>query len=256
MQPFILISVIVLVSGFIQSITGFGFALIATPLLFFLLDPRTAIVIVVCLGSFNMLVLTIVYRKHINKKRTVFLSIGSVIGIPLGAYLLSVMSPTAIKLVVASVTIILSIFLMINRVHYLRPFVFWHIVTGFFSGLLSSSTSMGGPPAVLFLLSQNLNKTEFLGTISAVGIILSIFTIGTFGSMGMINNYILKTSAIALPALAIGIFLGTKMIQKINNNLFRYIAIAVILISAIATIIITLPLDFNTFPMPILENAL
>ena len=233
------IAAIIMVSGFIQAFTGFGFALVAAPLLFFLIEPKSAIVMIVCLGTVLVLAMTFFYRKHLDLKRVLFLSLGSIIGVIPGAYLLSIMRPTAIKLVVASVIIILSIFLIANRFPYLRPFVFWHIIIGFCSGLLMAATSMGGPPTVVFLLSQKINKKEFLGTVSASAIILIFFTLFTYGSMGMITEHILKTTAISLPALGVGVLLGTVFVRKIDNRIFRYIAVAVVLVSAIMTIVTT-----------------
>jgi uncharacterized protein len=240
MSTFLIIAAIVLVAGFVQSLTGFGFALMATPLLFLLMDPKTAIVLVVTIVSVNMLVLTITYWKDINKKRTVFMGIGSLIGVPLGTYILIILTPTAIKLAVASIIIVLSIFLLKNSTHYFKQFIPWHMAAGFLSGILTSSTSLGGPPSVLFLLSQNISKKEFLGTISVTGFILAAVTVGMFASMGLIKADILKTALISLPAMGIGFWIGSIVVKKINNQLFRYIAISVVILSAVVTIVTTI----------------
>lgn len=240
MENLIILNIIILVSAFVQAFTGFGFALIATPILFFFIDPKIAIVLIVCVGTFILIGLTVVYRKHIDVRRALYLSAGSLIGIPAGSYLLSVLSPTHIKIVVACVVIVLSVLLMANRFPYLRPFRFWHLTIGGVGGLLTTSTSMGGPPLVLFLLSQNLTKNEFLGTISATGCVASVFSIGLYGVMGLIDGEILKISAAALPMLALGLFLGTLALRKIDNKRFRYLAIAIVFASAINTIVTTL----------------
>ena len=240
MENLIVISGIFFFAGFIQSFTGFGFALVATPLLFFLIDPKTAIVVVICLGSVTIVAMTIVHRQSIDLRRALYLSAGSVLGIPLGAYVLMVLSPESIKLVVGVLIVVLTILLLVNRFPFLRPFGFWHLFIGFCSGLLTSSTSMGGPPMVLFLLSQKVKKAEFYGTISATFNVLNLFTLGTFGTMGMINTDILKTAAAALPALAAGFFLGTRAARKIDNQVFRYITSALVLIAAIIAIITSL----------------
>jgi uncharacterized protein len=240
MLTIILVASIVLIAGFIQSLTGFGFALMATPLLFLLLEPKTAIVLVVTMASVNMLVMTIAYRKDINIKRTIFMSLGSLIGVPIGTYVLIILTPMSIKLVVATVIIILSILLILNRTYYFKQFILWHMIAGFFSGILTSSTSLGGPPSVLFLLSQNITKAEFLGTISITGLILSIISILMFGSMGLITLNILQTDLVSLPALGLGFLFGTIVVKTINSKLFKNIAIGVVMLSAVMTIITTI----------------
>lgn len=236
----ICVASIVLVAGFIQSLTGFGFALVATPLLFLLIDPKMVIVLVVTLGSATMLVLAIVYRKDFNKKRIIYMSSGGIIGVPLGAYLLFVIPAVALKLIVATVIILLSILLFLNITYYFKQFITGHITAGFLSGLLGSSTSMGGPPSVLFLLSQKVQRNEFIATLAMTGIIHSTVILGTYCSMGMINLDILKIAGISLPAMAVGILLGTITVRKINSVLFKNIAIFTVMLSATASIITTL----------------
>lgn len=240
MEHWVLISAIFLFAGFIQSFTGFGFALVATPLLFFLLDPKMAIVVVVCLGGVSIVVMTVIHRQSVDLRRVLYLSLGSVIGIPLGAYILLIIPQVSLKLVIAFVIIVLTFLLVFNRFPYLKPFGFWHLFIGFCSGLLNSSTSMGGPPMVLFLLSQKVTKVEFLGTISATFIILTAFTLGTFIAMDMVDTEILKIAGTSLPALAMGFLIGTRATKKVNNHIFRYITCAIVFTSAIMTIVTTL----------------
>lgn len=240
MENLIIFNLIILSSAFVQAFTGFGFALIATPILFFFIDPKIAIVLMVCTGAFVTAALSTIYWKQIEFKRALYLSAGSLIGTPIGSYLLSLLSPAHIKIMVGCVVIVLSLLLMANRFPYLRPFRFWHLTIGGIGGLLTASTSMGGPPLVLFLLSQNLTKNNFLGTISATGCIASLFSIVLFATMGLIDREILKLSAASLPMLALGLFLGTKALKKIDNKRFRYLAILIVLASAINTIATTL----------------
>lgn len=240
MENLIIFNLVILLSAFVQAFTGFGFALIATPILFFFIDPKTAIVLMVCTGTFVTAALSAIYWKQIEFKRTLYLAAGSLIGTPTGSYLLAILSPAHIKLVVGCVVIVLSLLLLANRFPYLQPFRFWHLTIGATGGLLTAATSMGGPPLVLFLLSQNLKKHNFLGTISATGCIASLFSIGLFATMGLVDREILKLSTAALPMLALGLFLGTKALQKIDNRRFRYLAILIVLASAINTIATTL----------------
>ena len=235
-----LIALIVFVSGLIQSITGFGFALIATPLLFLIMDPKIVIAVVILLGTVTMVFLTIVHRNSIIKRRMIFLTIGSLLGIPLGAYLLSIFTPASMKLAVAIIIIAIAISLIPNRSYYFQKDISWHILAGFAGGVLSTSTSLGGPPIVLFLLSQKLKKAEFLGTISAAGLITCIATVIAFGSMGMMSADVFFMAALSLPAMGLGLLLGTRTINLIDNNLFKKVALAVVILSALATMITTL----------------
>lgn len=236
----VLIAFIIFVSGFVQSFTGFGFALIATPLLFLLAEPKPAVGLVIVLSTVILLAMTLIYRKNINKKRALFMSLGGFLGIPLGVYLILIITPESLKLTVGAIIIVLAILLMLNRTYCFKRFIPWHMAAGFFSGLLSSSTSLGGPPSVLFLMSQNVEKLEFLGTVSATGFIIFIVNTAALGSLGIITADTLKIAGISLPGMALGLLLGTQAVKRINNKIFRYITISLVILSAAVIIITTL----------------
>ena len=231
---------IILLAGFTQSTTGFGFALVATSLLLFLLEPKSVVAINIILGSINSILILFRWRKHVDLRRVALIFAGSIFGIPLGAYLLTSLDPSTIKLVIAILIIPLAISLLLGRSYRFKHDTLGHVVAGFISGALVASTSIGGPPVILFLLSQDLDKERFIGTLNAYFISLGLVTIGTYSFLGMITVDILKQVGIFLPALVLGFYAGTKATHRISAALFRKLAVSLILVSALAIIVTTL----------------
>ncbi len=224
---------IVLLAAFVRSVSGFGYALLATPLLTFVFEAKSVVVMNVILGSITTVVVLFQTRRHIDLRRVVFMGLGSILGVPLGAYLLSSLDPAMIKLAIAVVVIPFSVLLLLGHSHQFKRDTLGCIVAGFMSGVLQASTSLGGPPVVLFLLNQGLVTERFVGTLAAYFLFISAITIGTFSSLGMVTTDLLTRAAILLLRLFLGTYVGLKVLPRINATLFKRIASSIVVVTAL-----------------------
>ncbi len=232
----ILSTIIILLAGFVQSVTGFGFALVATPLFLFILELKSTVVTIVILSAVLCGLLLLRFRQHVDKRRAALIAGGSIFGIPIGAYVLVSINPSVIKLVIAIIIIPVSLLLLLGPSHQFKRDTLGSGLSGLISGVLVTSTTFGGPPVVLFLLNQGLVKERFIGTCAAYFLFCGLLSVGTFSFMGMVTTELLMKAAILLPALALGFYIGTKVGPKVNPILFKRIATAIVLISALAII--------------------
>ncbi len=60
---------IVLLASFVRAVSGFGFAMIATPLLTLLFDAKSVVVTTIILGSTTHILMLLQTRRHIDGKR-------------------------------------------------------------------------------------------------------------------------------------------------------------------------------------------
>ena len=238
----ILPALIVLLGAFIRSVSGFGYALIATPLLMLVIEPKSVVVINVIISITMNAMILFHMREHIDLKRVVLISLGSLPGILLGASLLSRLDPSVIKLAVAILVIPFSVLLLLGHSHQFKRDALGCVIAGFMGGVLAASTSLGGPPVVLFLLNQGLAKERFVGTLATYFLFACIVSAGTFASLGMITIDLLTKAAILLPPLWLGTYAGIKVLPRINPTLFRKIASSLVSAAAL-TIIITILIE-------------
>jgi len=238
----IIAAAIVLLAGFVRAISGFGFALVATPLLLFVFDPKSVVVINVILGILTGVLLLLHIRRHIDVKRVLLMCGGGILGVPIGAYLLSNLDPSMIKLIIAILIVPFSIVLLLGHSHQFKRDSLGCGISGFLGGLLGASTSFSGPPAVLFLLNQGLVKERFVGTLTAYFVFMGTASVAAFSSLGMVTIDLLIKVAMLLPTSILGFYIGIKVLPKINATLFRRIAASIISVAALA-IIVTLLLE-------------
>ena len=135
---------IILVASILQTSTGFGFSIMATPFLLMLFDPREAIQINLILSLVISSVLIFKIKNNVDWKIIQHLIIGSIVGLPIGIYIFLSLDMTFLKLGVSILIIILTLLLTLNfRIKQTR---LWDIVVGSLSGLFTTSIGMPGPP--------------------------------------------------------------------------------------------------------------
>lgn len=233
----IIAAVIVLLAGFVRAISGFGFTLIATPLLLFVFDSKSVVVITIILGILTGVLLLFRTRRHIDVKRMLLMCGGSIFGIPIGAYLLSSLDASIIKLIIAILIVPFCIVLLLGHSHQFKRDSLGCGLSGFVSGLIGSSTSLSGPPVVLFLLNQGLVKERFVGTLTAYFLFTGTASVSAFVFLGMVTVDLLIKVAILLPTAVLGFYIGIKVLPKINATVFRRIAASIVSLAALVLIV-------------------
>ncbi len=236
----ILAAFAVLLAAFVRSVSGFGYALVATPLLTFVIEPKSVVVINIILGSAINILVLFYTRQYIDLKRVAFICLGSIAGVPLGAYLLLKLDPSIIKLTIAVLVIPFSVLLLLGHSHQFKREALGCSIAGFMGGILGASTSFAGPPVVLFLLNQGLVKERFVGTLAAYFLFTGVMTIGAFSSLGMITTDLLTKVVIFLPTLWLGSYIGIKLLPRVNTTLFRKIASSIVSVAALVLIVTVL----------------
>lgn len=229
--------IVVIAAGFIQGLTSFGFALIAMPFLARIIPLQQAVPIVVILSLCTNLMVIIDARRHIDLKKIWILIVSSLLAAPLGTYLLLFLDEHILKSFTGIFIILIALLLLLGKSFPVKNEKLAFVPVGIISGLLNGSISMSGPPVALFLSNQKVDKNTFRANITAYGIILNIITICTYAYSGMLTKQVFSYSLWLIPSMLIGVFIGIKAIKKLNDNLFRRLALWVIILSGIWTLI-------------------
>lgn len=229
---------VVFAAAIIQGITGFGFALLAVPLLSLFINPIKSVTPMVVIFSLVTNIL-IIYksRKHIELKRIYFLIIFGVIGTPLGTYLLLVIKAETLKIIVGLIIIVTAVAMAKDYKIKIKNERISFLIVGMLSGLLNGSTALSGPPVVLFLSNQGVDKDVFRANLSVYAMITNIFAIVMFMLSGVITGGIVKYSFYVLPALIIGTFIGIKIASKIGEEFFKKLTIISIIVLGFITVV-------------------
>ena len=113
---FIITAIILFLAAFTQGFSGFGFALVSIPLLSLFVDIKYAIPLGALSGFVVNVYLAIELRKQIKFFELKNLLIGSVVGIPIGVYILSEFDLHLLKLILGILVLVFVILPQYNAV--------------------------------------------------------------------------------------------------------------------------------------------
>ena len=231
--------IIICAASFLQSISGFGFSLLAMPLLSAVVDIREAVVIAKICGLFaNVVHLTKDHRlaEHDIAKRV---SLSAILGMPFGVVVLTVFSATQMRVAISAVIIVLVLLMMSNFTLKVETTKTDELL-GFISGVLSTSVSTNGPPLVFLLQSKKLDPWRLRATLAYIFTITgsASFAVLMIAGKGSIDAF--TYALISIPTMYLATLLGRKtravVTEKIYERLMYVLLLATATSMAIAAI--------------------
>jgi len=220
-----------LLAGAVTGLTGFGLALISTPLLLFVYEPRTVVVLT---AIFSVFISTAVVWDSWGEARwrlALALLLPSTVGIFVGAEVLRVVDPVYIRLSVGVVVVFSALSLVCN-VRLPGAGTRWGpIVAGSASGALSTSTGLAGPPIVLLLASRGLPKEEFRSTSALYFLAMSLVGLLVLAGRGLIEGGEISLALVLVPATIVGKVVGTALMRKVSEKAFRAFSLGIVILT-------------------------
>lgn len=234
MEIFIFIFII-LVASILQTSTGFGFSILATPFLLLLFKPMEAIQINLILSLFISLALLTKIKEDIDYGILKRFIIGSIAGLPIGIMVFLVLDVKNLILGIGLIILGLTLLLILKfRIAQTKG---KDITVGGLSGMLTSSIGMPGPPLLLYFSGTDTKKAKLRGTTLAfylfiylMSLIIQVIFTGT-------NKTVWLSSLFALPVVFMGLFLGQLLFKVINQNFFRIFTYIILLFTGIYMLI-------------------
>ncbi len=234
MEIFIFIFII-LGASILQTSTGFGFSILATPLLLLLFKPMEAIQINLILSLFISFALLTKIKEDIDYGILKRFILGSTAGLPIGIIFFLVLDVKNLMLGISLIILGLTLLLILNfRITQTKG---KDITVGGLSGMLTSSIGMPGPPLLLYFSGTDTKKAKLRGTTLAfylfiylISLIIQVIFTGT-------NKTIWLSSLFALPVIFIGLFLGQLLFKVINQHFFRIFTYIILFFTGIYMLI-------------------
>lgn len=210
---------IILVASILQAITGFGGALIAAPLLLLFFDKTTSVVSLAFVSIVINALLLYSIRRPIDRKTFYDLFIPSLIGLPIGLFILNNFSAGALRIFVGGLSLIFAI-LLFSKSFTIQSSKLRRIFAGFFSGVLRTSVGLNSPPVVLLLASENTDKDEMRKTLAFLFFWMSILSVVLFFFTDYLTKEVWGYALWSIPAALIGGWIGNAISKKVSQKGF------------------------------------
>lgn len=217
----------------VQAVTGFGFALLAMPLLSLVIGAKDAVAVSSIVGSLGSIVLFARTYRHVEWPLVGPLMVGAVAGMPLGLVVLLAVDERVLKLVIAGA--VLCFVAILSRGWSLEGASRRaDVLAGFVSGVLNTSVSTNGPPLVLALQARRLPPDAFRGTISAVFVASSLLGNVLLGAAGRYTSTVAGYALVGPPALLVGNLIGGRIGRRLPAERFRPLVMGLLVLAAVS----------------------
>ena len=220
-------------AALMASVTGFGYALVAVPLLVLLLPPLQLVpVVLISWGPLALLLIAHSWR-HLNPGRLVRLLTGALLGAPLGILMLSSLPESTMRSVIGGTTLLAAGSLLVRPGRPLAREGPALLTAGLLSGVTGGSTGMAGPPVVLLGLNQRWEPQGFRADLICFFLVLHTSMAAGLACMGALSGGTLRLSLAVLPGVLAGYAAGRRLHGRVDASTYRRVAVALVLAGGI-----------------------
>jgi uncharacterized membrane protein YfcA len=107
---------------------------------------------------------------------------------------------------------------------------------GIWSGLATMLANAAGPITALYFVAINVAKYEFVGTAAWFFLLVNVFKVPFSAHLGLIDPHSLLFDAILIPAVAVGILAGKRLVRIIPQALFEQLLLLFAAVAAVRLI--------------------
>ena len=226
------------------SKSGFGGALgsLSVPILLFVLPPKAALGVMLPLFLLIDVWVVYVWRRMLDRRILLIMCLFGLLGQLVGWLLFDYLSDALLTGLIGGVAVITAlnylrrriwpgkrttteIAAIVTRRIWQRSFLWCGL-----SGVSSFVSLSGGIPAQVFLLPHGLARQAFVGTLCVYFFVINLAKIPFYFEVGMFSNQTMVVSALLIPVIPVGVFIGRWLNARMSDRIFYDISHAILLV--------------------------
>lgn len=228
---------VVFASGVLRGLTGFGFAIVATPLLSIVAEPRLAVATCVLLQVAIGLLDAPSAWPQARGQPLGRLLLGAAVATPLGMLVLGATPAGPQRLIIGAATLIALAAVWRGRERPIAAITGRPGAVGLASGLLNGLAAMPGPPVVMYFLTAPIPDATARAALIVYFAFAAVVAAGTGLATGVIGLPAGAMAAAGLPGLIAGTRLGAALFARGDARVFRAAGLATLALAAAAAMI-------------------
>lgn len=229
---YIFIGVLILAGTITQGTIGFGLGTTATPIIALIrpeLVPTLILLLALCISSYTL-------SRTFRETSWRVVGISSLARIPgslVGAWAIASLSPNGLSIFIGCA--VLFAMTLSSLGWSPRPTTLNTLIAGVASGILGTSTSIGGPPMALIMKRFDPDRTR--GTLAGTFVLGTLVSLIILALSGQISSIQIGAGAAYLPLVIVGLIAANHLNQFIDRNLLNRIVIIVAISAALMLIV-------------------
>jgi uncharacterized membrane protein YfcA len=232
-----LIITIVFAAAFVQSLSGFGFAVIIMPLLSLMVGLQVAAPMVALTGLTVYSINLVRYRRAVDYKELLRLGIAAALGVPLGVWVLTNVDESVVMRIMGFMLVTYAVYALVRPKAKWVLSRSWAYPAGFLAGCLAGAYNVPGPPVIVYGSLRRWPRDEFRAVLQAIFFIGSTLVVVSHLIAQRVTVEVLTFWVVAVPALGLGILIGSRVDRYVDRDRFRTIVTVMILVLGLALLL-------------------
>jgi len=226
------------VAALASGLAGFAFALVANGAFLQILPPTTAVPVVLAGSVIAQLFSVFALREAISWPRLWPFLLGGMLGVPLGAWALLAIDPTAFHVIVGAFLVAYSLYALTAR-----PPAFDNAgrladgVVGWIGGVMGGLAGLSGAVPTVWCQHRGWPRDQQRGVYQPYIVAMQILALAALLAGGAVDGATLPVMALTLPAILAGTFAGMRLYARVNDRQFRLIVLLLLMASGVALLL-------------------
>jgi uncharacterized membrane protein YfcA len=233
----IVTAIAVLLTGISKSGLGGALGGLAVPFMSMWISPREAVAVMLPILITMDLVGIRAWRGKADWAELRMLIPAALLGIGLGTLAFGVMSDRLVTGAVGLIAIAFTADRLLRRGGAkgaaVPPSRLFAWLCGAGSGFTSTLAHAGGPPIMVYLLSRKLPKEAYVATSVFFFAVINLAKLPFYVGLNLFNRDTLAMSAMLLPLVPLGVWLGIRLLARIPERPFYLFATAALGLSGV-----------------------
>lgn len=228
---------VVAAASFVQGLAGFGIGLVSLAFLPFLVTPTDAVVLMTLYATVFCAVILVPLRRDFQLAGVDMLAAGSVLGTPLGVWVLATVSGAVLARLIGLALVLIVALEWSGRSPQRLPGRAWGLAAGVLSGVVGGAVGTPGPPAIVYMAAQGWSARTIKANLQAFLVVNQLVILVGYWWAGLLTPEVWRLAAVfMLPALA-GLLAGMHLFDRVNAVRFRRIVFTILLASGVALLL-------------------
>lgn len=199
------------------------------PILLFVLEPQTVIVVVNTVSLALFILIVYQNRNEIPVRSVGVWSLAGLAGVPIGVLILKDSDAGLLKIAITTVTIALTLVVAFNVRARFPKGLFAGLVVGFLVSVTLNALGIGGPIMALYVFTQNWSRNAVRGSLSLYFLFVEAAGVVGYGVAGLLTTERIALIIIAIVPVTLGFWLATHLVRRMNDVVFRRATVVAII---------------------------
>lgn len=225
--------------GLINGLSGGNFGLVALGVWLLVVPPEMAgpLVIMGIIGA-NVQALPRIW-PHINLRHTAPFVAGGVFGVPLGVFLLGIISVSAFKLliVMAIFSFLLASLVLGPRLGLAPKAERLNPLIGGIGGISGGLAGSAGVPLTIWATLLHWDKPTKRGVFQSFNLTMAVLSFVSLLWAGFITGDVLKLALVVVPVAIVSARLGVRIFERLGEVQFHRLIMAILAASGVSILL-------------------